>query len=592
MIEIKNLKLSFPSKVLFEAGSMNIPYGQITGIIGESGTGKTVLLQEIGLLRKECHFDYTFDGMPINEYDDKQRALVRSQNISFIYQDVCFFKKMNLKENIEFFAMLAHKSLTEKEIHKLLDSVQLDFDLSTSIETLSGGEKQRLAILCGLIREADLFIFDEPTAYLDASNTKIIIELLKDLAYKKNKMVLVSTHDHRVIDIFDNTYRLNALKLENIKQSKPNEIKQTYASHSLPSSIIKKYIKLTYLRYKSKFIGLFSTAAIICTLIALIFTYSQNYQSINGAPLLDILNHQVTIKKKNAQPITPHEQVVLKEQLMDYKVYNDYTYSASIHDTPIYIKAYYPHEKSTLPIMKQKGSDASFNHKQVEDVYITYGLYHTLLKNFNSITLDNNLEVQPSKILDPHYDQSFDIYIPYKTLMNYLYEMHIDLSKTNVQYINVHIKNLSDISGIQKVLSSDYDILDTNNLMFHVDTARLFDSSYILVVVIIVLIAFMIYKIYNLVLEQQNIALLSSLGSTSSQLIKMMLYKEGITLLNSWLLTCIISALTLFILNLFSFYTWSVMLLVASICLISLLVIVLIAFYIMIKAFPPYKLLK
>ena len=99
MIEIKNLKLSFPSKVIFESGSMNIPYGQITGIIGESGTGKTVLLQEIGLLRKECHFDYTFDDMPINDYDDKQRALVRSQNISFIYQDVCFFKKMNLRKH-------------------------------------------------------------------------------------------------------------------------------------------------------------------------------------------------------------------------------------------------------------------------------------------------------------------------------------------------------------------------------------------------------------------------------------------------------------------------------------------------------------
>ena len=592
MIEIKNLKLSFPSKVLFEAGSMNIPYGQITGIIGESGTGKTVLLQEIGLLRKECHFDYTFDDMPINDYDDKQRALVRAQNISFIYQDVCFFKKMNLRENIEFFAMLAHKSLTEEEIHKLLDSVQLDFDLSTSIETLSGGEKQRLAILCGLIREADLFIFDEPTAYLDASNTKIIIELLKDLAYKKNKMVLVSTHDHRVIDIFDNTYRIKSLKLENTKQSQFQETKQTHSSHLLPVSIIQEYVKLTYLRYKAKFIGLFSTAAIICTLIALIFTYSQNYQSIMGAPLLDILNHQVTVKKKNSQPITPHEQALLQGQLMDYKTYNDYAYSVSINDTPITIKAYYPHEKNTLPIMKQKGSQASFDHKQVEDVYVTYGLYHTILKNFNSITLDNKLEVQPSKILDPHYDLSFDIYIPYKTFMNYLHETHVDFSKTNVQYINVHIKDLSDISGIQKVISSDYDILDTNNLMFHVDTARLFDSGYILFIVVVVLIAFMIYKIYNLILEQQNIALLSSLGSTSSQLIKMMLYKEGITLLFSWILTCILGALSLFILNLFSLYTWTTMLVVASICLISLLIIVLIAFYIMIRVFPPYKLLK
>ncbi|UTY38499.1 ATP-binding cassette domain-containing protein [Allocoprobacillus halotolerans] len=187
MIHIKNIQLSFPSKVLIESGNMEIPYGQITGIIGESGTGKTALLQEIGLLKKDCSFDYVFDDMHLHEYDDNQRAMVRCQNISFIYQEVCFFQKMSLRENIEFFAMLAHKSLTEEDIYKLLDMVHLDFDLSTSIETLSGGEKQRLAILCGLIREADLFIFDEPTSYLDATNTAIIIELLKDLAYQKKK---------------------------------------------------------------------------------------------------------------------------------------------------------------------------------------------------------------------------------------------------------------------------------------------------------------------------------------------------------------------------------------------------------------------
>ena len=596
MIEIKNIQLSFPSKVLIKSGDINIPSGQITGIIGESGTGKTVLLQEIGLLRKDCHFDYVFDDMHINAYNDKQRAMARCQNISFVYQDVCFFQKMNLKENIEFFAMLTHKSLTEDDIHKLLDMVHLDFDLSTSIETMSGGEKQRLAILCGLIRDADLFIFDEPTAYLDASNTAIIIELLKDLAYQKKKMVLVATHDPRLIDVFDNIYQIHSQKLEITKKAEDNHIKHTRSPLRLSFQILRKYMSLTHFRYKSKFIMLFSIAGVICTLLALIFTYSQNYQSIMGAPLLDILHHEILVIKKDTQLITPYEQALIQRQLMEYETYNDYTYTAYINSTPVYIKAYYPHQKDTLPVMEQENLPASFNHKEVEDVYMTYGLYHTILNSFDSFTLkdqqNQTIEIQPSKVLNPHFDLSFNIYIPYETFMDYLYSTNIDLSKTGVQCINVYIHNLSEISNIQRLLPSDYDILDENNLMFHVDSARLFDSNYIFIIVVIVLIAFIIYKIYSLILEQQNIALLSSLGITSVQLIQIMTYKEGIHLLLSFICTCVMSALILMFLGLFSFQTWGNMILAASFCLILIFMIILIAFYIMIKVFPPYKLLK
>ena len=128
--------------------------------------------------------------------------------------------------------------------------------------------------------------------------------------------------------------------------------------------------------------------------------------------------------------------------------------------------------------------------------------------------------------------------------------------------------------------------------MFHVDSARLFDSNYIFIIVVIVLIAFIIYKIYSLILEQQNIALLSSLGITSVQLIQIMTYKEGIHLLLSFICTCVMSALILMLLGLFSFQTWGNMILAASFCLILIFMIILIAFYIMIKVFPPYKLLK
>lgn len=596
MITIENIQLSFPSKVLFESGNMTISYGQITGIIGESGTGKTVLLQEIGLLRKECHFDYKFDGKSINDLNDQQRALVRSQNISFIYQDVCFFQNMNLKENIEFFAMLAGKIVSMEDIHHLLDMVHLDFDLSTSIDILSGGEKQRLAILCGLIRDADLFIFDEPTAYLDAQNTAIIIELLQDLAYQKNKMVLVSTHDARLINIFDNIYEIHSLKLEaRIKKEETNQ-ENTHSHVLLSNKIIKKYVYLTHLRYKAGFFSLSIVAGLICTLLALIFTYSQNYQSIMGAPLLDIMHHEVSIVKKDGQMIYPSSQAKLKDQLINYDLYNNYQITALINDTPVYIKAYYPHEVDTLPVMEKGNTKAVFNEQPVEDIYLSYGFYHTILKDchtFNLLCFQNQiLKLTPTKVLDPHYTSSFDIYIPYDTFMSYLYLMKVDLSQAGVQSITVHIKDLNDISYIQKKLSKEYEILNQNNLMFHIESAKLFDSSYIVFIVMIVLIAFIIYKIYSLIQEQQNIALLSSLGLTTSKLIQMITYKEGIFLLISCIITCIMSAISLYILGLFSLYTWVSMIIASSGCLVFIMLIMIFSFSIMIKIFPPYKLLK
>lgn len=596
MIHIKNIQLSFPSKVLIESGNMEIPYGQITGIIGESGTGKTALLQEIGLLKKDCSFDYIFDDMHLHEYDDNQRAMVRCQNISFIYQEVCFFQKMSLRENIEFFAMLAHKSLTEEDIHKLLDMVHLDFDLSTSIETLSGGEKQRLAIICGLIREADLFIFDEPTSYLDATNTAIIIELLKDLAYQKKKMILVATHDQRIINIFDNIYQIDFLKLNLLKKAEDNHIKHTHSSFRVPFKILKKYLYLTYFRYKSKFIMLFLTTSIICTLLSLILTYSKNYQSIMGAPLLDILHHEVTIIKNEYQMITPYEQALIERSLIDYEVYNGYIYNVSIGSTNVSLKAYYPHEKETLPTIKEEFFMASFYNKQVEDIYLSYELYHTLLNNFDSLILTNqqhqNIEIQPNKVLNPHFDLSLSIYLPYENFMEYLYATNVDLSQENVQSIYVHIQNLSDIQDIQKRLPEDYEILNENNLMFHINSAKLFDSNYILMIAIVVFIAFVIYKIYRLMREQRNIALFSSLGISYSQLIKMLVYKEGVNFLFSFIFSCIMSFLVLFLLDLLSFHTWGYMLLVSAFCLIMIFMIIVISFCVLLKLIPLYKLLK
>ena len=87
MIELTNIELSFGKRQLIEKGGMCIPYQQVTLLRGESGSGKTSLLMDIGLLAHQAKMNYLFDGIDINTCHEKQRSYLRQNEISFIFQE-------------------------------------------------------------------------------------------------------------------------------------------------------------------------------------------------------------------------------------------------------------------------------------------------------------------------------------------------------------------------------------------------------------------------------------------------------------------------------------------------------------------------
>ena len=242
MISLTDINLSFGEHRLIESGKLNIPYSQVTLLQGESGCGKTTLLMSIALLHTQMSMNYNFDELNVLKIDKKEQCLIRQNDISIIFQENYLFEHLTLIENIQFHADLAGNKMSEDEIRKYLDFVKLDLDFHTNIKSMSGGEKQRLAVVCGIVKNAKLFIFDEPTAYLDEDNKKIILSIIQQLAYDFNKMVIVASHDDSFLNIADQIYTIIDLKVIPLKESQYQITNLEFKGKVLDKKVLRKYV--------------------------------------------------------------------------------------------------------------------------------------------------------------------------------------------------------------------------------------------------------------------------------------------------------------------------------------------------------------
>ena len=207
MIEIKNINVSYNQQIVFKDSQIIIPDGQLTAINGKSGSGKTTLFYIIGLISCAKGYEYSYNGRNIDITDDHLKSTLRKSKIGFVFQDKNLHEYLTIEENLKLYCLIAGLEYTQEKANTLLEKVHLTIDPQTKTEVLSGGEKQRLAIACALIKEPDIIIADEPTSALDDTNTKIIIELLKGIAHD-GKMVIIATHNQNILKDCDIVYHL------------------------------------------------------------------------------------------------------------------------------------------------------------------------------------------------------------------------------------------------------------------------------------------------------------------------------------------------------------------------------------------------
>lgn len=191
MIEIKNLKKSFGEQKIFEDFSLTINDGEFVIISGDSGVGKTTLLNIIGYLEPYDGGEVLIDGTELMKI--KQQDYLMNK-VGFLFQNFALIENQTVKQNL---GIVKQKARTDHSMEEVLNLVGLSDKIDQKVYSLSGGEQQRIALARLFLKKCDIILADEPTGSLDKKNAGAVIKLLKTLN-DEGKTVIIVTHDEGI----------------------------------------------------------------------------------------------------------------------------------------------------------------------------------------------------------------------------------------------------------------------------------------------------------------------------------------------------------------------------------------------------------
>jgi len=192
-------------KVLFPALrgiDLTIDNGEFTAIAGPSGSGKTTLLNIIGCLDSPTKGKVMIDDKDISGLSTKEQAALRKEKIGFVFQTFNLIPVLTAFENVEMPLIILDIPEQEKKqrITSILEEVGLAEYLRRRPNEMSGGQQQRVAIARALVKNPTMVLADEPTANLDSTTGRDILQLMKELNEKHGTTFIFSTHDQLVMD--------------------------------------------------------------------------------------------------------------------------------------------------------------------------------------------------------------------------------------------------------------------------------------------------------------------------------------------------------------------------------------------------------
>jgi phospholipid/cholesterol/gamma-HCH transport system ATP-binding protein len=197
MITIKNLKKSFNGFQVLRGVNLVIPEGKTTFIMGQSGTGKSVLLKHLVGLLSPDEGEIWFESRDLTKLSEKEWQEVRKK-IGYLFQEGALFDSMTVGENVAF-PLIEHAKLPEKEIERkvdeLLSAVGLLEAKNKYPSELSGGMKKRAALARTLALHPQVILFDEPTTGLDPILQRSILDLIMEVKNRFNLTCVIISHD-------------------------------------------------------------------------------------------------------------------------------------------------------------------------------------------------------------------------------------------------------------------------------------------------------------------------------------------------------------------------------------------------------------
>lgn len=176
--------------------SITMQKNEFVSIIGTSGSGKTTLMNILGTLDQSSKGDYYLNDIHINNIPKKELALIRNQQIGFIFQSFNLLSKLSALENVELPLIFAGISKNKRKILSeiALEKVGLSHRLYHKPSEMSGGQQQRVAIARAIALSPPIILADEPTGNLDPESSAEILEILTNL-HLDGRLIVLITHD-------------------------------------------------------------------------------------------------------------------------------------------------------------------------------------------------------------------------------------------------------------------------------------------------------------------------------------------------------------------------------------------------------------
>jgi putative ABC transport system ATP-binding protein len=191
--------------------SLDFKKGEFVALAGPSGSGKTTLLNLIGSLDIPDEGEVFFGQKNLSELNDSERADLRLHRIGFVFQAYNLIPVLTAFENIDYILLLqkVDKFLRTRKVNDILQEVGLTDKASNRPDELSGGQQQRVAVARAIVTDPQVVLADEPTANLDSTTGRKLLEMMQQMNRAKNVTFIFATHDPMVMDFAD---RLVSLK--------------------------------------------------------------------------------------------------------------------------------------------------------------------------------------------------------------------------------------------------------------------------------------------------------------------------------------------------------------------------------------------
>ncbi|KQT52087.1 ABC transporter ATP-binding protein [Aureimonas sp. Leaf454] len=213
ILEVFDLAKSLPGgRQLFSGLTLQARAGEIVAIVGESGIGKSTLLNILAGLDGFDRGDVRVEGESIRELDEPARTRLRRERIGFVFQAFHILPYLTLRQNVALpLALVSSKGeALERRADALLEAVGLGTRGGDYARDLSGGELQRVAIARALVHEPALILADEPTGNLDPETAARVLALFADSVRRGRSAAVIVTHSHATAAIADRVLTLSA----------------------------------------------------------------------------------------------------------------------------------------------------------------------------------------------------------------------------------------------------------------------------------------------------------------------------------------------------------------------------------------------